>query len=272
MARIRSVKPDFWCSEQVLDLSRDARLLFIGLWNFADDEGRFKWAPRTIRAQVFPGDDDITSADVERLLSETVRVGLLERYGNGATQYAHVTGWRKHQRIDKRQPAKHPGPKDSGSAPGMVAESNGSVPLPVPDGSEGIGSEGIGSDPKAGTGTVVDGPRPEAGLWERYDDSRRQEYLQVLWDGFGKGHPTPDRWDEPRLADKLFSFLAGMPAAERATTCAAIAAWTRRPEYSRHNKAKLLTAGDWSDALKPGGGGIAPPAAHSEHGKGEVQF
>jgi len=34
MARIRTIKPEFWTAEQVMELSRDARLLFIGMWNF----------------------------------------------------------------------------------------------------------------------------------------------------------------------------------------------------------------------------------------------
>ena len=39
MARIRSIKPQFWTSEQIADCSSNARLLFIGLWNFCDDCG-----------------------------------------------------------------------------------------------------------------------------------------------------------------------------------------------------------------------------------------
>lgn len=37
MPRIRTIKPEYWTSEQVLDLSIPARLAFIGLWNFCDD-------------------------------------------------------------------------------------------------------------------------------------------------------------------------------------------------------------------------------------------
>jgi len=37
--RIRSIKPEFWKSETVAALSPLARLLFIGLWNYADREG-----------------------------------------------------------------------------------------------------------------------------------------------------------------------------------------------------------------------------------------
>jgi len=39
MARIRTIKPEFWVSEQVGECSPNARLLFIGMWNFCDDRG-----------------------------------------------------------------------------------------------------------------------------------------------------------------------------------------------------------------------------------------
>ena len=39
MARIRTIKPQFWDDLKIGRLSRDARLLYIGLWNFADDLG-----------------------------------------------------------------------------------------------------------------------------------------------------------------------------------------------------------------------------------------
>ena len=51
-------------SEQVMECSLNARLLFIGMWNFADDCGRFPLAPKTIKAQIFPG-DDISSETIQ---------------------------------------------------------------------------------------------------------------------------------------------------------------------------------------------------------------
>lgn len=62
MARIRTIKPEFWSSEQVMESRPLARLLFIGLWNFCDDGGNHPLSPRTIKALVFPGDDITTEA------------------------------------------------------------------------------------------------------------------------------------------------------------------------------------------------------------------
>lgn len=109
MARIRSIKPDFWSSEQVMACSRDARLLFIGIWNFADDAGRYLNSPKTVKAQIFPGDDDATASNVRRWLDELSSNGLVLFYESGGKQFLQVTGW-KHQKIDRPQEPKYPAP------------------------------------------------------------------------------------------------------------------------------------------------------------------
>lgn len=40
MAKIRSIKPDFFTSEDVSALPLRARLTWIGLWTHCDDHGR----------------------------------------------------------------------------------------------------------------------------------------------------------------------------------------------------------------------------------------
>jgi hypothetical protein len=108
MARIRSIKPDFWTSEQVMECSPIARLMFIGLWNFADDHGRLPCAPKTIKAQVFPA-DDIDAATIRRMVDELSANGLVRLYEVDGKEFLLITGWH-HQKIDKRQPAKYPEP------------------------------------------------------------------------------------------------------------------------------------------------------------------
>lgn len=99
MARIRSVKPEFWTSEQVMELSRDARLLFIGMWNFCDDAGIHPASPKRLKAEVFPA-DDLTSSDIRRLVGELVSIGLVEEYEVDGEAFWIVTGWH-HQKIEK---------------------------------------------------------------------------------------------------------------------------------------------------------------------------
>lgn len=133
MPRIRSVKPDFWTSDQVLECSRDARLLFIGLWNFCDDKGRHPYRPREIKARVFPA-DDLTQKDVLELLRELERNGLITAYTVDEQEYFYVTGWH-HQRIDKPQPARYPDPFQEHS------ENDAGTLPPDRKGYEGIGKD-----------------------------------------------------------------------------------------------------------------------------------
>lgn len=109
MSRIRSIKPEYWTSGQVMECSRDARLLFIGLWNFCDDAGHFPNSPKQIKALVFPGDDDLTADDVRRMIDELAANGLLTIYSVEGKEFLQINGW-KHQKIDKPQLPKYPAP------------------------------------------------------------------------------------------------------------------------------------------------------------------
>jgi hypothetical protein len=108
MARIRSIKPEFWTSEQVMGLNPVTRLLFIGMWNFADDFGRMPFAPGTIKAQVMPM-DNVSIQDVRGMIMELDSAGLILIYSAEGREYIEVTGW-SHQKIDKPHKPKCPAP------------------------------------------------------------------------------------------------------------------------------------------------------------------
>ena len=107
MARIRTIKPEFWTSEQVMECSTTARLMFIGLWNFADDKGRMTASPKKIKAQIFPS-DDLSYDNISGMLSELSKNDLITLYEHDNVEYIQIDGWEKHQRIDKPQPSKLP--------------------------------------------------------------------------------------------------------------------------------------------------------------------
>src|SRR3990167_2135608 len=65
MSRIRTVKPEFWVSEQVSSCSLPARLLFIGMWNFCDDNGVHPTAYVRLKAEVYPC-DNFTADDLKK--------------------------------------------------------------------------------------------------------------------------------------------------------------------------------------------------------------
>lgn len=90
-----------------MELTRDARLMFVGLLNFCDDAGIHPASTKTLKAEVFPA-DDIGASDVRKWIDECIRQGLLIEYQVEGKDYWQVTGWH-HQKID--QPTyKHPTP------------------------------------------------------------------------------------------------------------------------------------------------------------------
>ncbi|MGX1129944.1 hypothetical protein RKD49_002134 [Streptomyces glaucescens] len=112
MPRIRTVKPEFWEDELLGVMPRDARLLFIATFNMADDEGLLRWTPAYIKAQAFMYDDDLTIADVSKIMQCLTDNGLVFPYIGGAArqQMAVVVNFRKHQRINRPQKSKLPPP------------------------------------------------------------------------------------------------------------------------------------------------------------------
>lgn len=76
MARIRSLHPGFWTDENIVSVSLEARMLFIGLWGEADDGGAFPWKPLTLKMRLFPAD----ALDISTLLEELEKATLVKRY------------------------------------------------------------------------------------------------------------------------------------------------------------------------------------------------
>lgn len=107
--RIRSLKPEMWADEKIGALSRDARLLFVGLITMADDEGRFRALPSAILGHVFPYDDD-AARRLERWMRELESQGLVTRYEAEGFTYGSLNGWRKHQKINRPQASSLPTP------------------------------------------------------------------------------------------------------------------------------------------------------------------
>ena len=108
MARIRTIKPEFWTSEQILECSPLARLVFIGMWNFCDDKGVHPASLKTLKAEVIPS-DDITIDQLRCLVGELIRHDLLQEFESGGRNWWFVTGW-KHQFINRPTPSRYPSP------------------------------------------------------------------------------------------------------------------------------------------------------------------
>ena len=99
MARIRTIKPEFWTSEQVAECSPTTRLLFIGMWNFADDGGNQPASLKSLKMKIFPS-DSMTLTEIGVMVEELLKNGLLMEYSVSDKKYWHITGWH-HQKIEK---------------------------------------------------------------------------------------------------------------------------------------------------------------------------
>jgi 5-methylcytosine-specific restriction endonuclease McrA len=110
VARIRTIKPEFWADEKVAALTPMARLAFIGSWNLADDEGLTRWTTDFINASLFMY-DGLNAKRVQSLMDEISDAGLVFTYTTGTRQrLAYIVNFRKHQRINRPQPGKLPPP------------------------------------------------------------------------------------------------------------------------------------------------------------------
>lgn len=106
MARIRTIKPEFFTSEDIVALTPLARLLFIATWLEADREGRLEWKPNTLKMRYLPAD----ACSIATLCEELVGAGLVVLYGEGL---AVIPGFPKHQNINgKESPSRLPAPPD----------------------------------------------------------------------------------------------------------------------------------------------------------------
>lgn len=102
MARRRMIDPNFWQSEDISKLTIRQRLLFIGLFSNADDEGKLRGNPAFIRSIVFPY-EDFTTTDVEKDLKDIEEVGSIIQYTVDDSKYILIVNWKKFQRVDKPQ-------------------------------------------------------------------------------------------------------------------------------------------------------------------------
>lgn len=119
MARKRQIDPELWKSEQFVRLSLPARLLWIGLFSNADDEGRLKGSPLWLKMALFPADNHAADL-VEGWLQEVLAVGLALAYEVDGLRYLCLPTFAAHQYISKPYPSKLPAPPV-----GMVRERSG---------------------------------------------------------------------------------------------------------------------------------------------------
>lgn len=116
---IRTIKPDFFFDEKILDwLDRSQRLFLVGLFCQADDEGRFYAEPRYLLGAIFPRDNDLDEEWVSETLETIYSIGIVELYqtpndldDDDGHNYGVFRNWEKHQIIRNPLPSTMPCPE-----------------------------------------------------------------------------------------------------------------------------------------------------------------
>ena len=106
MARIRTIKPMFWTDESLVKLPFEYRLLFIGLWNFADDDGFIENKPLQIKLQIFPADDVDVAAGIRALVKAQCLESVTLDMDGKRRKVLRIKGWKNHQVISRPTPSR----------------------------------------------------------------------------------------------------------------------------------------------------------------------
>lgn len=131
MARIRTIKPEFWTDEDMSEVSEPACLLAIGLLNYADDEGYFNANPKLIRAAVFPIREP--SRTIPVLLQELSSCGYIALFSTpDGKHFGHICNFARHQVVNKPKASKIKGLE---LVPYSYGTDTGAVPLGKDQGS-----------------------------------------------------------------------------------------------------------------------------------------
>jgi hypothetical protein len=135
MARIRTIKPEFFTSDDICALSPLARLLYVALWCEADREGRLVWTPGVLKRRYLPDDD----CDIAAVAGELVERGLVRLYGEGL---AVIPTFTRHQHVNPREASSKLPPPDGATAVTRREEGKGEE-------GNGKGKEGEGEGARA---------------------------------------------------------------------------------------------------------------------------
>lgn len=226
MARIRTIKPEFFTSEDIVSLPPLARLLYVAVWCEADKEGRLVWKPRTLKLRYFPGD----ACDIDELCGLLVASGLVVLYGDGL---AYIPTFRAHQHINPRESdSQLPVPTVKARVPTRAPRVTDASPTRR---EEGKGREGKGKE----HASAFDA------FWEAWPKSERKQDKAKCAEKFKAG----------KLADVLDAILADIEVKKRTDKWQQ--GYIEAPEVYLNNRR-------WEDGVTPGSAVLTPANTDAE--------
>lgn len=140
--RIRQVKPEYWSDAVTARLSDTAQLIYIGLWNVADDAGYLEWDVEALGAHLRPYETPRHRVRrIEKAAAELVAAGRMQMLACG---HAVIPTLPVHQRMSSgsRRVLTEQKKHEARRCPRMSAEVRG---MPVDSGAVGNGRERYGT-------------------------------------------------------------------------------------------------------------------------------
>lgn len=99
MARIRTIKPEFFTSSDITSLTPLSRLFYVSLWCESDREGRLKWDTKALKRRYFPDED----CHIDDMGAELIDSGLVVIYEVDGKKYAEIPMFKNHQVINNKE-------------------------------------------------------------------------------------------------------------------------------------------------------------------------
>jgi hypothetical protein len=169
--RIRSIRPEFWTSEDIARLDWHDRLIYIGLWSYVDDNGVGRDVEPLVTAALFPLDESFSEASV-RVHGALMRLhagGQIDRYTVDGKPFLYVTKFSTHQKINRPSGDRYPLPSCADavlSEPSVSDSVRAHADSPLGEGEKGRRGEELLSDESDETDLFADFydayPRKEA--------------------------------------------------------------------------------------------------------------
>ena len=183
MARIRTIKPEFWDSPSTASASPWARLLFIAMWNWADDYGRGTANLKELEGFAFPNDDRFTDSSgntvhFRELVAEVSECFGVVFYTVDNRPYFAIPTWEEHQRNERRaKQSKFPDPPASSQVSKGKAETVAEIPCKSAEIPNSSGT-GTGEQGNRGTGEQKGSVRKRSAL--KKEPSPEEQHITAV--------------------------------------------------------------------------------------------
>jgi hypothetical protein len=250
VARIRSVKPEFWVDRSFVRKvpSRDTRMLYMALWNLADEHARVMGDAAYLKGHIFPyaEDADLSPDVIDKMIDDLAAVGKVIRYEADGDPYLFLPTLHRHQRLESKVPSRLPAPPGPDGGPGSGLSSvNGAtvtqLRLPAEDHAHESASHADVSERHA------DPSAPDADKFSLLYVAGSMEQVAGSMDNppapdvlFGvpdPAVPTSESAGKPRRATRRKAAPKGKPPID--------------PEVAARNKLAVDLVQEWYDAQSP---------------------